>query len=151
MKRKAIEISQEQTLEEAVYDYIKRWQGWENGEGVGISCDHLNKNIVHLEKPRGKGSEQDFVALMRGMPSLKESQQLWKGKIVFQINETHNELVEAKKLINNATDKGWRRVYALHPSAVRVNISREEYTHMLEELMAVSDLLTITQKQISGT
>ena len=151
MKRRANEISQGQTLEEAVYEYIKSWQEWENGKGVGISCDDLNNNIAHPEKPHGKGSEKEFVALMRAMPALIESEQKWKGKIVFRINETQSELVEAKKLLSTATNDGWRRLNALHPSAARVNFSREDFTQMLEELMAADELLTIFQTRMSAT
>ena len=136
MKRGASSISQGQTLEEAVFQYIQTWQEWENGEGVGISCDDLNNNIPHLDKPHGKNAEKSFVALMRAMPTLIESERRWEGKIVFKINETQSDLTEAMKLLGTATDYGWRRLYALHPSAGRVNISREDFKQMLEELMA---------------
>ena len=139
-----------QTLEEAVYEYIESFQVWENGKGLGMSCDDLNKNIAHPEKPHGKGSEKEFVALMREMPSLIESEQKWKGKIVFQLNETQSELVQAKKLLTTATHDMQCRLHALHPSAARVNICREEFTHMLEDLMAANELLTIAQKAFTS-
>ena len=186
MKRKANEISscsknsQEQTLEEAIYEYIERNQEWEDGKGVGISCDHLNNNITHAEKPHGKGSEKKLIALMHEMPSLIQSETKWNGKIVIQLNETQPELdesqhqfdetqsdlnerqperdetqaeldetqleygiVEAKKLLTTATHDGWSH---LHDGWSHVNISREQYMRMLEDIMAANDFLTIAEE-----
>ena len=71
------DVSQEGTLEETVYNYIKKWQGVENGKGVGITVDHLNRN-------------------MREMKSLHESEVLWDGHVVFQLKEQQSELQQAK-------------------------------------------------------
>ena len=52
----------------------KNPQEWENGKGVGISCDDLNNNIAHPGKPHGIGSEKKFVALHCEMLSLLQSE-----------------------------------------------------------------------------
>ena len=82
------------TLEETVFEYIEQFQEWENGEGVGFTCDHLHRNIEHREKPTGPGSEARFVTLMRGMASLVESEHEWNGKVVFMIREQASEHME---------------------------------------------------------
>ena len=114
IKRAASEISKGKTLEETVFEYINKNQEREYGKGVGMPCDHLNKNIEHSEKPCGSGSEGRFVTLMRAMPSLIESKDTWEGKIVFLL-KPHNaytrvalcntsELMEAENMITTVTD-----------------------------------------------
>ena len=142
MKRSANEMSPGQTLEDAVYEYIERWQEVEDGVGVGIACGDLNRNIVHPEKPRGKGSEAQFVTVLRQMPSLIESEEKWNGKVVFQLKSRQPEIVEAKKLLTAVIRDLDRRLNALHPSAARVNICRDTYTTLLEDLIAANELLS---------
>ena len=91
MKRGADEISADRILEECVYMYIQRWQPRHNGKGVGIAVHDLNKNIVHPEKPTGKGSERQFTEMLRGMSSLTESDELWKKK---SYSKSKNEVPE---------------------------------------------------------
>ena len=90
------DVTQEGTLEETVYNYIKKWQGVENGKGVGITIDHLNRNIVHPNKKVGKDSRKKFYTLLREMKSLHESEVLWDGHVVFQLKEQQSELQQAK-------------------------------------------------------
>ena len=103
MKRTHQELNQEQTLEETVYEYIRRYQQWDKGKGVGVSCDDLNHNIKHPDKPTGSKSEKKFLPLLRDMSSLIESKQKWNDKAVFQLNEQLHEqqssLEQAKYIV----------------------------------------------------
>ena len=150
-KRARSENSEGKTLEETVFEYIDQFQERENGEGVGITCDHLNRNIVHPDKPTGSGSEARFVALMRDMPTLIEGEQKWKGKTVFLLNdqqcladEQQSELLQAQKLLTAVTDDMLKRVNELHPLAARVSIRRKEFEGVLEDLLTATDLLAAT-------
>ena len=75
------DVTQEGTLEETVYSYIKKRQGEENGKGVGITIEHLNRNTEHSSKMKGKGLEKKLLILLRGMKSLSESEELMIWKI----------------------------------------------------------------------
>ena len=90
------DVTQDGTLEETVYNFIKKWQGVENGKGVGITIDHLNRNIVHPNKKKGKDSRKKFYSLLREMKSLCESEELWNGQVVFLLKEQQSKLEQAK-------------------------------------------------------
>jgi len=163
MKRSYDAISECRSLEDTVYEYIEHFQEFINGKGVGISCDDLNRNILHPEKPTGIGSEKRFVAMMREMPSLIESEQKWNGKIVFQLNhhvaesvqakELVAELVQAKELVTTTILNMNRRLQPVHPwkkSASLSTVSREDFEHFLEDLIAANELLGIALKNISS-
>ena len=140
-KRTYEEMNQGQTLEETVYEYIDRWQQWENGEGVGVPCDDLNCNIKHPDKPTGRGSETRFLVLLRDMPSLIESKQTWKEKAVFQLNGQQSPLQQARNILAYVIHDMQDRLEALHYSASRVCVRREEFEHLLEGLSEANDLL----------
>ena len=141
MKRTHQEMNQGQTLEETVYEYIHRYQQWEKGKGVGVSCDDLNNNIKHPDKPTGRKSETKFLPLLRDMPSLIESKQKWKDKAVFQLNEQQSPLEQAKNIVANVIHEMQDRLEALHPSAARVSVYREEFEHLLHGLSEANALL----------
>ena len=133
----------ERTLEETVYDYIERFQMWENGQGVGVSCDDLNKNIVHPHKQTGRRSEAKFLVVLRNMPSLIESEQKWNGKAVFQLNEQQSSRENAKEIICTVTHDIRSRLQALHHRATCVSFTREEGEHILEDLSAAYEFLEL--------
>ena len=141
MKRTYEQMNQGQTLEETVYEYIHRYQQWEKGKGVGVSCDDLNNNIKHPDKPIGRGSETRFLVFLRDMPSLIESKQKWKEKAVFQLNEQQSPLEQAKNILAYVIHDMQDRLEALHYSARRVCVFREEFEHLLEGLSEANDLL----------
>ena len=155
-KRAASEISKEKTLEETVFEYIDKFQEHENGKGVGITCDHLNKNIQHSEKPCGTGSEKRFVTIMRAMPSLIESKHTWQGQIVFLIqseqseDESHPqcELMEAENMLTTVTDEMETRLNEMHPPTARrifVSIRLEEYKRIHQDLLAATKFIRIAR------
>ena len=74
--------------------FIQRWQSTKDGEGMGITCAHLNLNIEHPEKPKGKKSERLFTEMLRRMPSIVESEELWQGKAVFKLKVPISEASE---------------------------------------------------------
>ena len=180
IKRAASEISKGKTLEETVFEYINKNQEREYGKGVGMPCDHLNKNIEHSEKPCGSGSEGRFVTLMRAMPSLIESKHTWKGKIVFllknqqselmeaenmittvtdamqkPLNDSYSqsELVEAENTIKSVTDEMYTRLYEMHPPSGRrifVGIRVEDYKRDYEELLAAAKSIRIARNRASN-
>ena len=74
--------------------FIQCWQDTKDGEGMGITCAHLNLNIEHPEKPKGKKSERLFTEMLRRMPSIVESKELWQGKAVFKLKVPISEASE---------------------------------------------------------
>ena len=152
MKRTYEEMNQGQTLEETVYEYIDRYQEWENGKGVGVSCDDLNCNIKHPDKPKGTGSEKKFVVLLRGMRSLIESKQKWKQKAVFQLKEQQQSaLRQAKNIVVDVFNEMHDRLEELHYSASRVCVRREEFEHLLEGLSEAHALLNDSEEAFSSS
>jgi len=162
-KRAASEISGVETLEETVFAYINEFQEHFNGKGVGMTCDHLNKNIEHPDKPRGAGSQTRFLKLMRDMPSLIESDDKWEGQTVILVNNSgklntvkaqrkdyESELDEAENLITAVTNEMQNRLNTFHSSTVRVSVVREEYARSLEELLAANELIRIARKGASS-
>ena len=162
-KRDASEITGGKTLEEAVFEYIDKFQERNNGKGVGMTCDHLNKNIEHPDKPKGSGSQARFKKLMREMPSLIESKDKWEGQTVFLVSSSSklknvkaqrkdckSELEEAENLITAVTNEMQNRLNTFHSSTVRVSVVREEYARSLEELLAAKELIRFTREGVSS-
>ena len=151
MKRTYEQMNQGQTLEEVVYQYIARYQQWENGKGVGVSCDDLNCNIMHPEKPTGTGSEKRFLVLLRDMRSLIESKQKWKQKAVFQLKEQQQSaLRQAKNIVVDVFNEMHDRLEELHYSASRVCVRREEFKHFLAGLSEAHHLLNKAEEASSS-
>ena len=163
VKRAASEIPGVKSLEETIFAYIVKFQERVNGKGVGMTCDHLNKNIEHPDKPRGSGSQARLVKLMRDMPSLVESEDKWEGQTVFLVNslsklknvkaqrkDYDSELEEAENLITAVTNDMQNRLNTFHSSTVRVSVVREEYARSLEDLLAAKEFIKFTRKGASS-
>ena len=150
MKRGVHEVSVDKSLEECVYEYIQLWQGMENGKGVGITCADLNNNIEHPEKPTGKYSERRFTEMMRGMSSLTESDEPWEGKVVFKIKEPsadNSPLDQTEQILQDVIKNMDNLNNQYHPAATRITINREEFTHIIEDLMAAEEFLRIGRQE----
>ena len=163
VKRAASETTGVKSLEETVFAYIDQFQERDNGKGVGMTCDHLNKNIEHPDKPRGSGSLARSVKLLRDMPSLIESEKKWEGQTVFLVNNSsklknvkaqrkdfESELEKAENLITAVTDEMHNRLKIFHPSTYRVSVVREEYARSLKELLAAKELIKFRRKGASS-
>ena len=152
MKRTYEQMNQRQTLEKVVYQYIDRYQQWENGKGVGVSCGDLNCNIKHPDKPKGTGSEKKFVVLLRGMRSLIESKKKWHHKAVFQLKEQQQSaLAQAKKIVRDVFIEMHNRLEELHYSASRVCVPRAEFKHFLAGLSEAHHLLDNAEEAFSSS
>ena len=154
MKRGADEISADRTLEECVYIYIQHWQTKHNGKGVGIAVDDLNHNIVHPEKPTGKHSERRFKEMMRGMSSLTESDELWNNKVVFKIKARsisrsllRSSCDSAGQILRDVVSKFQNQINAYHPAAKRIAIDRNEFTIIVEDLMAAEEFVRVARNE----
>ena len=132
MKRPYGYVVGDQTLEETVYAYIYERQAKENGRGVGMTVDYLNKHIRHSSKPTGPNSEEELLALLRGMETLVECKK-WKGKEVFQLQDS--KIALARRYLAGVILNLRARLEVLTPKSDRVSIKKLEYKKLFDDVV----------------
>lgn len=156
--KKTTEDVSDMTLEQSIYAYIDKYQMVQRGEGLGITISHLNRNIDHPDKRKGKNSEKHLKEAIRSMSSLEEAKELWKGEAVVKIRKQRtyfspprrsdfSPLAQCDEILTEVIFNLQQRRNNCDPQEACIPVQRTHYEELISDLRDAHEALRLSHHE----